>query len=441
MPFGARTTGIPAISLLARRRYTFLKQSSSFRPQVACRGYATPIAPSSRGLWAKHRFGIELECYLPTVASLPQAAKHLASDAQRYVVTDDPSGRSRCTSFSPAGVRAWFTDPDRHTCLTNWVLQQDASLHDRKVGLPVEVSSPVLQWSSGKDSLRNMSRALKALDARITQTCGFHVHLDTQFLSAEVLRQFVLCWIKLEPLLLAAVPPSRRGGEFCLSITDSLTHREVKSHIYAEVPMFRWFLKKAFNPNGKYHAINLPCKDRPHNTLEIRLHSGTVEEWKITRWLKFCLQLLDSCMAPETRPRKGVLRRATGLQMLNLLVDEDVRSHILRRALHFARKYPDADARDEVHFLRSAARHAEQDGLRIGDWREYHCWRCGDLFPSEMALSEALCRKCAEGSHGGLGLDQLPPRGWPVNVCSCCGRLYPSKALFWGSAGRCRACA
>ncbi|CAE8679366.1 unnamed protein product [Polarella glacialis] len=399
-----------------------------FRPVLHPHPKSRPVgtlplaACGSTGLWASRRFGIELECYIPNKSRPLDVAQDLAQLAGVHVVTRNPGNESRRTSFSPEGHRYWFSDPKLRSCMTSWVVQEDSSLSDFDVGLPVEISSPELPYHQAADRVRGMSNALQSIDARITRTFGYHVHLDARRTTSDEIQQFAVLFQKQQPLLFAAVPPSRRDNKYCLP----LEQRRVL--FFQQKP--RWFLKRALNPNGKNHAANLPCQGRDCNTIEIRLHSGTVEAWKILLWAKLFLQLFQ-------RVSMGMIRHCSPLQLLNLLVDADVRRHILRRAIHFAGKFPNEDL-EELPWLRQAAATSADSRL---DWFEYECTSCGDWFPSELKLMK-ICRTCStRRSVGGHGVQAIPPRGWPINVCSSCDKLFPSKVLFCGKACECRTCA
>lgn len=412
----------------ARRRFRSLLH---LRPKSRPFPTLPLVAPGSAGMWASQLFGIELECYIPNGGSPLLVAKDLAQHAGVHVVTEDPDRASRRTSFGPEGRRSWFSDPRQLSCMTSWVVQKDGSLSDHDVGLPVEISSPALPYHKAADRVRDMGTALQSIDARITRTCGSHVHLDTRCTASNEIQHFAVLFHRLQPLLFAAVPPSRKDNRYCLPLRQCPTlffQQRSKS-----------FLKRAMNPEGKYHAANLPSKERRCNTIEIRLHNGTVESWKILMWAKLFLQLFEASKDHDQRVSMAMIRLCSPLQLLNLLVDADVRRHILHRAIYFAGKFPDKVS-EELPWLTQAA--ATSSGRRL-DWFEYECTSCGDVFPSELELVDVkICRTClTKRFFVGHGLRATPPRGWPINVCSSCNKLFPSKVLYWGQACRCRACA
>ena len=202
-------------------------------------------------------------------------------------------------------------------------------------------------------------------------------------------------------------------------------------------------VKDLLNPDGKYHAVNFPSSDRDYCTIEVRLHSGTMEAWKIKRWVKLLLQLLEGCKDVWDEELRLYVRRGSQLQLLNMFVDEEVRSHLLRRAFYFARRYPDAGlVSDELPWLRRAAEHGYPED---GTWWEYDCGSCGERFPADMALDEdrALCWSCLHNPKraSAPGVQEELCQGWPVNLCRKCGKIFPSKRPYFGrKLPTCRSC-
>merc|ERR1712196_45684 len=181
------------------------------------------------------------------------------------------------------------------------------------------------------------------------------------------------------------MPLSRRNNEYC----KPLMHRKHLIGILQRSTMGRRRLSGVVNPGGKYHALNLPNEDeRDCNTLEFRLHSGSIAYWKISSWAKFLLQLVQCSAAGFT---SGNFQQP--LQCLNLMVSSDVRGHLLRRALYFAKTNPER-VPGKVAWLKNAIWHGNRDELNEPPVST--CRSCGDLFPLEAPFhSTSLCGTCA----------------------------------------------
>jgi len=79
----------------------------------------------------------------------------------------------------------------------------------------------------------------------------------------------------------------------------------------------------------------------------------------------------------------------------------------------------------------------------FGEWFEYVCGHCNDMFPSERPLSEGpiRCTACRKLHHyGGYGVTQRPEDGWLVYNCTVCNRRYPSIVAYRGAKPRCLTC-
>lgn len=99
--------------------------------------------------------------------------------------------------------------------------------------------------------------------AYVDGTCGFHVHLDMRPVWHVMRYDNVLRWLKrAEDLFFSAIPPSRRSSSFC---------RPINGAFYQD--HYTWV-----------NFTNL-------QTLEIRVHPGTLNQNKIAGWLDVCRQL------------------------------------------------------------------------------------------------------------------------------------------------------
>jgi len=109
-----------------------------------------------------------------------------------------------------------------------------------------------------------LCKELSKIDAYVNKTCGLHVHLDMRDLLNEGKRTTtrVHNLVQCLPFLSSLVPESRRSNSFCkLGKTDRNSS------------------------DRRYYAINTESMKK-HKTIEVRLHSGTVEFEKITNWVK-----------------------------------------------------------------------------------------------------------------------------------------------------------
>lgn len=199
--------------------------------------------------------------------------------------------------------------------------------YDRAIGIEIEccrpdgreVDLPVWSRESGDGSIRSFPRTqpveYKILlkrselemrlhrfcslisDHKVNTSCGLHVHLDCRGrVEADVraIAKRMTAWLIA---LKEFVPESRRNN------TD-----------YAAL---------SFSETNRYRAVNFTAF-RKYKTLEIRLHSGTVDYTKIIAWIR----LVELLFVLNTKPRAG----AQGIAALSQLpLTEYERSYWLKR--------------------------------------------------------------------------------------------------------------
>lgn len=123
---------------------------------------------------------------------------------------------------------------------------------------------------------------LRQHGAEVNKTCGLHVHIDARNRDAKVMYKNL---VYSQSILFAMQPASRRENQYCKR------NRGAKLRRYGA---------------ERYRAINDQSLHR-HRTIEVRLHSGTVDPNKINAWVKLLLAIVD---APEYA---GPVKTVTGL--------------------------------------------------------------------------------------------------------------------------------
>jgi hypothetical protein len=121
--------------------------------------------------------------------------------------------------------------------------------------------------SNYRSIVRRVTKVLSNLDASINHTCGFHVHLDMRTRNP---RDAYRNLVNTLPVLKAMVPASRRENHYCKENTSTYMSDQA----------------------GRYHMINGESLDK-HNTIEVRLHSGTTNPIKIINWITLLLRIVN----------------------------------------------------------------------------------------------------------------------------------------------------
>lgn len=129
----------------------------------------------------------------------------------------------------------------------------------------------LLKRSQMEVRLDKALNAISAMGASVNKSCGLHVHFDMRGKSkADVLKiaRKLSGWLKC---LIELLPESRRENSYCA------------------LP---------FSATDRYRAVNVTAFEK-YQTLEIRLHSATLDFTKILCWIR----LIELLMAMKAAPR------------------------------------------------------------------------------------------------------------------------------------------
>jgi hypothetical protein len=132
-----------------------------------------------------------------------------------------------------------------------------------EMGLEIAV---VAKSKDMPDILTKVCAVLKKHDAEVNHTCGLHVHLDARRHDQHKMFKNL---VNSSKLLYAMVPASRSKNTYCRPNTsNSMTRHDC----------------------GRYWGVN-PTSYETHKTIEVRLHSGSVNAEKILNWIAILQKL------------------------------------------------------------------------------------------------------------------------------------------------------
>ncbi len=109
-----------------------------------------------------------------------------------------------------------------------------------------------------KKQLKKLCTVLSNMESYVNTSCGLHIHLDMRHKSDTEIYEIGLRFKRCLSVLSTLVPQSRRDNDYC---------------------------KLQKSDTDRYSAINMTAL-RKYNTIEIRLHSGTVDYLKIYNWIR-----------------------------------------------------------------------------------------------------------------------------------------------------------
>lgn len=131
--------------------------------------------------------------------------------------------------------------------------------------------------------LKKFGKLFQKARLKTNETCGLHIHLDMRNRSYEN------CLVKLrkfEDTLFALVAKHRWTSDFCKHSEFIDENRDTK----------------------RYSAINGESAYERHQTIEIRLHQGTVDTRKIEKWIRLLLNVINTKNVPILTSKKDVLK-------------------------------------------------------------------------------------------------------------------------------------
>lgn len=115
--------------------------------------------------------------------------------------------------------------------------------------------------------MKVLAKDLKAIGAEVNKTCGLHVHLDMRTRSSF---QAYVNLIEKQTLLFSMVDKSRKHNNYCKRSS------------------------KNYYDSSHHNAINGADAFEEHQTLEVRMHHGTVDVREIYKWTKLLISIVDA---------------------------------------------------------------------------------------------------------------------------------------------------
>lgn len=168
-----------------------------------------------------------------------------------------------------------------------------------------EVATPP---ASGKEHYRNIQLLCKTMREAgylIEETCGLHVHIDMREKKSDFkyLAHLFTTFFAIEDILYAMQPESRQNNKYCKWLRDGYNFFSFYGKDYIKDFDFKYYKKdkkrlprKELNKNIKNRKYTNGERADSHHygvnmhsifyrgTLEIRMHAGSLNPVKITRW-------------------------------------------------------------------------------------------------------------------------------------------------------------
>ncbi len=196
--------------------------------------------------------GIEIEFYC-SLDTQEVADLLFASDIGEYVTLKDDG------SIQPANDVPCRCPYSCHETCPAYLMR---SYHGHEICV-------LVKQSEVRDVVARVCRFIRSIGGEVNSSCGLHVHID---MRQRDVRNSYNNLFKLQSLLFSLCPERRKRNNYCAPIKS------------CRVP-------KA--GGGRYRSINSESLRR-HNTLEVRLHHGTVKAKDIICWVNLLTRTVDA---------------------------------------------------------------------------------------------------------------------------------------------------
>jgi len=186
-----------------------------------------------------------------------------------------------------------FCKLDRHNLLENFIkeklagyvcVKDDGSLRPENNYHPHEVTV-LCKQDMAEEIIPKIIKVLRSqdCDAAVNNSCGMHLHIDVRNRDPYTTYSKL---VKALPLLTKLVPNDRISNTFCRLNTLPDLKSQYKNGLIENGPI-------TSTREIRYQAIN-PLSVAKYKTIEIRLHSGTLNIKKILNWIDICTSIADS---------------------------------------------------------------------------------------------------------------------------------------------------
>ncbi len=288
---------------------------------------------------AKNRLeGVELEVTLPIVGT------GSSSDVQLLLaqILSNHGFPSCARSYSRAPIPQGY----------NLSVEYDSSVQGerRYAGISwsqIEIKTRPMTFPKLANLLPPALEIIRYLGARVTPSCGFHVHhhLPDVVERPLIVRNLMHLWWRYQRVIYGLVAPSRVNNAYCRPPTQAEATHLDNCRTYQQ-------LRQKLASCERQSGLNLTnLADSSRRTVEWRIHGGTLDWQKISAWVLATQRWVEhsiqrSCQyrpepLPNTQASLNSLLVTTGLKPNSRIypqVDKELRQvgrFLLKRWKHF----------------------------------------------------------------------------------------------------------
>jgi Putative amidoligase enzyme len=190
---------------------------------------------------------------------------------------------------------------------------RDGSLPD--TGFEIQTSP-----ANGKqfiEQIDSIGQALKAHNATVSERAGLHTHVDARDHSWNDLSKLLRLYAKIEVLLFKGILFNRAAASYCRSVQEIVRDMPINEATDTELSTEKantittWYGNPVLMPSrrnhhydaSRYFSLNLHSWAQ-RQTVEWRLHHGTVDPIVIKNWAQLCSSFTHSVFAMPSKEVK-----------------------------------------------------------------------------------------------------------------------------------------
>jgi hypothetical protein len=160
-----------------------------------------------------------------------------------------------------------------------------------------EINSEILPGEKVEQWVDDVCKYLASIKMTVNKKCGFHLHMSPRYMPTDNVQYFksmLMLYKRFEPAMFAMMPPSRARSSWCSPV--SMSYSEIEK-INSENSIYKYYYREKRIDEKKKESLKHDryCGSRYYNlnlhswfyrgSIEIRMHSGTVNPIKIKNWI------------------------------------------------------------------------------------------------------------------------------------------------------------
>lgn len=217
-------------------------------------------------------------------------------------------------------------------------------------GDAIEIKTLPTSGNKLVENTKLLCGTLRAEGFKVNQSCGLHVHIDCRKLRTKPLKlsNLVLTYYAFEDILYSMLPKSRWTNQYCLPLFEDYKSKDLKNKTLDKFSK-KWYKSEYYaesttdqHHSSRYHNINVHSIFY-RGSLEIRMHSGTLDSEKILNWVYLLLKIKkwalnnydDEIIQKAIKMKTGKRKYNLFLQTFNLNKNKKISEYIQKRIEKF----------------------------------------------------------------------------------------------------------